>query len=254
MTGVAFRALASAKALAGLVLGMVVLTGPGTVAHAQEPAPEQLLEHMRTAYGALRAYADTGTVLTEDRLPGGPMVTEQHRFITRFAAPRQFYFDFTKHSSGERYVIWCPGETFSTWWSATQTVEAYARGEGLNAFALGEFPTIGAALLVPPLLFPGSGLHGPLADFSAARYAGTVGIAERPHHVLEADLRVNHWGETTRLTRIWIDAETHLVRKIVQDTPSGMGSGAVQRTTVLVDLVADPQLDAASFSFAPPAP
>lgn len=240
---------------ARVALTALIAIAAGAQAAAQTPSADELLERMRSAYAALETYADTGTLVSEDKSVGAPLITERSFFTTRFAAPRRFHFDFTKNPAvaQERYVIWCAGETFATWWSATQTTESYAQGEGQNAFALGEFPTGGTALLIAPLLFEGAGLHGPIADFVSPTYVGTETISERPYHILGAELRVNHWSETTRATQLWIDAETYLVHKIVQDTPTDMGTGVVQRATITLEPAANPPLEPTVFAFTPPA-
>jgi outer membrane lipoprotein-sorting protein len=222
----------------------------GASALAQEPSAEQVLERTRSAYAVLESYSDQGTIVNEDKNVGAPMTVERYRFETRFAAPKRFYFDFAKPD--ERYVIWCAGESFATWWSATQTAESFSPGEGQNAFAVGEFPTSGTALLIPPLLFQQAGLHGPLADLSMPVSIGMETAEGRALHVLSANVRMNHWSDTTRATKVWIDAQTYLVRKVVQDTPSGMGSDVIQRTTATFEPVANPSLGDESFEFAPP--
>lgn len=212
------------------------------------------MERVRETYASLRSYADKGSITIEDKNIGGPLVTERHSFITRYAAPKQFYFEFTKDPSvaQERFIIWCAGETFSSWWSATQIAEAYAQGQGHNAFAVGEHPTSGTALLIPPLLFGNAGLTGPLLTFGEPSASGSEVIEGRPCHVVSAEVRLNHWNATTRVTRLWIDEETLLVRKIFQDTPSGMGTDVVQRVTTILEPQANPSLAGTAFQFTPP--
>jgi len=212
------------------------------------------MDRVRETYASLRSYADKGSITIEDKNIGGPLVTERHSFVTRYAAPRQFFFEFTKDPSvsQERFVIWCAGDTFSSWWSATQIAEAYAQGQGHNAFAVGEHPTSGTALLIPPLLFGNAGLTGPLLTFGEPTASGREVIEGRPCHVVSAEVRLNHWNATTRLTRLWIDEETLLVRKIFQDTPSGMGTDVVQRVTTILEPQANPPLTGTAFQFTPP--
>lgn len=235
-------------------LTFIAVLAPLGPAAAQSPAPDEILAGMRAAYAQLETYHDTGSILIEEKSIGAPLTSERHTFTTRFAAPKRFYFDYRKDPTftDERYVIWCAADTFSTWWSATQTVERFAQGDGQNAFAIAEYPTSGAALLVPPLLFQSADLHGPLADFDAPVSAGTETISERTHYVLSADLRVNHWSDATRTTTIWIDAETYLVRRIVQDTPSGMSRDVIQRMTVTLEPATDLSYGEEAFSFSPP--
>lgn len=241
------------RAGAAWAVALSLLLGPAPAA-AADAAAERLLAQMRAAYAGLSAYADSGTVLVEEQPLGAPMIVERHSFETRYAAPRRFYLDFRKGEGAgdERFVIWCEGETFSSWWSATQATEHYRRGEGANAFAVGTLPTSGAALLIPPLLFQQAKLQGPLIDMSAPGYAGSEMLAGRLHHKLTAMVRLNHWSDAARPTTVWLDTETLLVRKVLEETPTGMGSGVVQRVTTTFEPRADPALDDAGFRFTPP--
>ena len=53
-----------------------------------------------------------------------------------------------------------------------------------------------------------------------------------------------------RPTIIWIDADSLLVRKVVEDTPKG--AGGTDRVTTIFEPQANPQIDDAHFKFAPP--
>lgn len=215
-----------------------------------EPNAEQILEDVRAKYATLRTYADRGTVILEDKPIGATTIREQLTFVTRFAAPKQFYFD-AKKSTGERFVIWCPGDSFHSWWSATQVHESYAPGEGANAFAMGSLPTAGTALLIAPLLFQSAGLQGPLVTMDAPRHLGFEVMNGRRMHKIRGNARLNHWTENVRSTTLWIDAETLLVHKIFEDTPSGMGS-AIQRTTTTIEPVLTETFGPNTFRFVAP--
>jgi hypothetical protein len=245
-----------------MILLSLFLVGLAAIAGDQgrgQPLPgaSDLLERSRAAYAALRSYADTGVVTTEDQLPGSPAVIERHTFMTYYRAPRQFFFDCTEDekAGGERFVIWCDGGDFNTWWSTTGVHEKYERGRGEVAFATGSLPTKGSALQIPPLLFSQAGLQGPLVSLNEPRLAGTEGVGGRRWHEITAVMRLAYGtgnvGEERAVT-IWIDAETLLVRKVFQDTPSGGMAGAVSRVTTTFEPRADPDLDDASFRFAAP--
>lgn len=215
----------------------------------------QLFERVRAAYAALGSYADTGTVVTTEKPIGATIITERYTFATRYAAARQFYFDFRKGAgaSAERFVIWSPGDAFHSWWSATGVHAQYAKGEGANAFAVAALPTAGAALQIPPLLFQSAGLAGPLVGISDLRYAGAEKIEGRQTHKISGTVRLNHWSDSVRATTVWIDAQTLLIHKVFEDTPSGLG-GAVQQVTTTFAPQRDPKLEGAQFQFTPPAP
>jgi hypothetical protein len=220
-------------------------------ASAAPPSAEQLLDDVRAKYAGLSSYSDTGTMVVESKPIGAPMIREQLTFTTRFAAPKQFFFEATK-TSGERFVIWCPGDHFHSWWSATQVHEAYSPGEGANAFAMGTLPTSGTALLIPPLLFQSAGLQGPLLMMQESRYDGAELLNGRRMHKITGKVRENHWNDSVRNTTLWIDAETLLVRKIFEDTPTGMGS-AIQRATTILEPQLAPKSQRTSFEFRVPA-
>lgn len=241
-------------AATSLLAAAFLLTAVSARAASDSPQPDELLAQTRAAYAALNTYADSGVVVVEYKPPGAPALIERHAFTTRFRAPRQFYFDFRKDSSagGERFVIWCPGDDFNSWWSTTGVHETYPKGEGATAFAVGALPTAGSVLLIPPLLFQPAKLQGPVIDMTGSRYVGVEDVVGRRSHKLTADVRLNHWSETTRPTTVWIDAETLLIHKVLEDAPSGVGAGTLDRVTTTFDPKPNPKLDDAQFCFAPP--
>ena len=77
-------------------------------------------------------------------------------------------------------------------------------------------------------------------------------IAGRPHHKLVAAVRQNHWSDVRRETSVWIDRDTYLVRKVLEDTPNGLGSGDVDRITTTIEPQIAPPLSESAFEFSPP--
>jgi outer membrane lipoprotein-sorting protein len=216
-------------------------------------AQDDVLARSRAAYAGLRSYADSGVITTETRLPGAPPVVERHTFTTRFRSPRNFYFEFTKDpaAGSERLAIWCDGGDFQSWWSATGVHEVYSGGRGVSAFSTAVFPTKGAAADIPPLLFPKAEMHGPLTDAKDVRAAGTEDMNGRRQYKMTGIVQA-HFG-AARPVAIWIDAETLLVRKMVEDTPVGAPAGHVDRVTTTFEPQLNPVLDDSGFQFAIPA-
>jgi outer membrane lipoprotein-sorting protein len=247
------RALAIVPVLAGLTL-------LGDLKHDPRvpfSKADDFWEQSRAAYAALRSYSDVGVMVTEDRSPGAPLVVERHTFTTYYRAPRQFYFDFRKDPKAgkERLVIWSDGGDFQSWWSATGVHQTYPRGTGATAFATASFPTKGAVLLVPPLLFSQAGLQGPLVALKAPRLAGTEDMDGHRVHKLVGEVALTYrtgLGGHARPTTVWIDAQTLLVRKIVEDTPAGSAQGSVDRVTTTFKPQANPPLADSLFRFAVP--
>ena len=185
------------------------------------------------------------------------MLVERHTFSTRYAAPRKFYFDFRKDPklSKERLVVWCDGGDFQSWWSATRVHQIYPHGSGASAFGLSSFPTKGSVLLIPSLLFPKAGLQGPLVAFKKPRLGGDEELDGHKVHKLVGEVTLGYatgLGGHARPTTVWIDAQTLLVRKIVEDTPAGSPEGSVSRVTTTFEPQANPRLADSLFRFAVP--
>ena len=218
---------------------------------------DDLWERSRAAYTALQSYSDAGVVVTENQSPGAPLLVERYSFTTYYRAPRQFYFDFKKDpkAGNERLVIWCDGGDFQSWWSATRVHQTYPQGTGATAFGVSAFPTKGAVLLIPPLLFPKAGLQGPLAALKAPRLVGTLELNGVRVHKLVGEVAIGYatgLGAHARATTVWIDAQTLLVRKIVEDTPAGSPEGSVDRATITFEPHANAQLADSVFQFGVP--
>ena len=56
-----------------------------------------------------------------------------------------------------------------------------------------------------------------------------------------------------RAITLWIDAETYLIHKILQDTPRSMPRGTISRRITTIRPQANPELEPAQFRFAVPA-
>lgn len=247
------RRLPAAVAVAlGLLACAVVVAATGPAGDGAE-----LLRRMRATYAGMASYSDSGTVTTEYRAGGSPLITERHSFETYYQAPRNLYFEFRKDPkvASERYVIWGAGEAFHSWWSATQTHSVYPPGSGATAFALGVQPTVGSTIRIPSLLFAKAGLHSVLTDFSVDGPAATEQLAGRACYRISGEERLAYGtGAVTgvRPLSVWVDAETLLVRRIVEDTPAGRGGGDVDRITVVLEPTANSSWPASRFRFAMP--
>jgi outer membrane lipoprotein-sorting protein len=221
-------------------------------------AHDDPLARSRATYAALRTYSDTGIIVTETKLPDGPAVVERHTFATYYRAPRSFYFEFTKDPkvAKERFVVWSDAEAFHTWWSTTGVENAYPKGTGASAFALADYPTKGAVLQVPPLLFAQSGLKGALSNVVDASASGIEEIEGRRCHKLVGltrDIYTQTEKEVkVRRATVWVDADTWLVRRILEDTPRGTPLGTVMRVTTTFDPRANPTIDDRQFRFEVP--
>lgn len=220
---------------------------------AAAPAASELLEKSRAVYAGLKSYSDTGTVEAEFGQTGG-QVRERHAFSTAYRTPRQYFFDFRKAGGSDRYVAWGDGETFHSWWQATGQQQDFPRGQGANAFVFGASPTKNAIVQLAPLLFPGAGLSGPLTEFAEPVYAGMETIGGHNCHKLTGVARSVYRATSNvvdaRPATVWIDAETLLVRRILEDRSHGK---LLDRSTTTFEPKANPPLDERAFRFTPPA-
>jgi outer membrane lipoprotein-sorting protein len=224
------------------------------LALAPRQAAPDLLAPTRAAYAALKSYADTGTVVREFGQPRA-MASEKHTFRTFYRAPRDFFFEFAKNPSisKERIVVWGDAAAFHTWWSTTQASETYPPGTGASAFTTMGFPTLGSDLQIASLVFPQGGLPGALAEMVEARDAGTESIGGHRCRKLAGKAQsvypaTGHVSNVRQMT-LWIDADTQLLRQILEDASDQV---SVSRTTTTFDPRANPALDDGVFRFTVP--
>jgi len=233
---------------------LLLLSSVTKVSHASPP--EDVLEQSRAKYAALKTYSDSGTVITEYALGNSdPLVVEKHTFTTFYRAPRQYFFEFKKdpNVADERFVIWVDNADFNTWWSSTNVHETYPKGQGTQAFALGAFPTKNAAMQLAPMLFAQAGLHGPVVDLKLLSSDQVEQVNGHRCHKIVGEVGLAYGTGTVtniRPTTIWVDAESMLIRKVLEDTPKG--EPGVDRVTTTFDPQADAQIDDAHFKFSPP--
>jgi outer membrane lipoprotein-sorting protein len=233
------------------VLAVALACAAAAAAPVTAPTPEDIWQRSRAVYEGLTSYADTGVVLVE-----APSISESHAFTTRFQAPRRLYFDFVKNEDVDRYVIWSDAEAFHTWWQTTGVEDEYPRGSGIGAFAQADYLTTGSALKLPPLIFPQSGLQGPLTNFKDFVLDGTEKIGGSTCYRLAgrtSDIYTATGREVNiRKMTVWIDSETLLIRKIFEDTPKGVPVSQFMHTTTTFEPQLNPALKDDAFDFEAP--
>lgn len=233
---------------------LILVSSVNNGSHASPP--EDVLEQSRAKYAALKTYSDSGTVVTEYAFGNSdPLVVEKHSFTTYYRAPRQYFFEFKKDPNvgDERFVIWADNADFNTWWSSTNVHETYPKGQGVQAFALGAFPTKNAAMQLAPMLFAQAGLQGPVVDLKILSADQIEQVNGHRCHKIVGEVGLAYGTGTVtnvRPTTIWIDTETLLVRKILEDTAKG--TTGIDRVTTTFEPQADMQIDDTHFKFNPP--
>jgi hypothetical protein len=250
-----------------LALGVLVATASapdtGTGRRAAFDA-EDVLAKSRAAYAALTSYADSGTVLDE-----ATGFTDRSSFRTLFNRdPRHLLIEFravaSEYTAGNRVpltnhvVLWMENGELQTWYSKTQAHETYSAEGGGQVEALkgAAYGTAGISVLGPSHLYSKSGLA---SSVHATEEAEADGFEEVNGRRCFRILGVERWrypsGRETgvRPITLWIDAETYLIHKMVQDTPKGMPRGSVGRRTTTIKHQANPKLEPAQFRFTVPA-
>jgi len=225
---------------------------------------EEVLAKTRAAYAALASYADSGTVIDE-----APGFTDRSTFRTLFTrAPRQLLIDYravdSEYKAGNRIplnthvVLWLENGDLQTWSSKDQAHETYPAdgGQQVNALKNAGYYTAGISILTPSHLYSKSGLLSPVHATEEAQADGFETVNGR--RCLRI-VGVERWrypsGKETgvRAITLWIDAETYLIHKMVEDTPKGMPRGTISRRTTTIKHQANPKLEPGQFHFAVPA-
>jgi len=240
---------------AGLVVALLTFSA---LARA-EPAASDVIANTRQLYTELKTYTDTGVI--DDEFAAGEAGRYRHTFKTFFRAPRLFYFEFQAdaRAGAHRIVIWCSGGDFESWNSSTGQHEVFPRGTGtaLTAFQQSAYKTRGSDALIPALLFAGSGLIGTLNEFKPDAGAATAADLGGHKTTRFPGVARSVYPKTQRVTNVrraevWLDSETHLVRRVFEDTPEGLPKSSVLRVTTTLEPRFNPALDDAVFRFKPP--
>jgi outer membrane lipoprotein-sorting protein len=214
-------------------------------------AADDVLQRSRTVYAELKSYADTGTVVNEY----GTDSTDRHTFLTRFTrAPRHFYLEFNKQG-GDRFVIWGDPDAFHTWWKTTGDRYDYPNPNNAPAISQSGRPTGATANKIPTLLYAKAPLLSDFANVSDAAVDGSEEVGgHRCARVLGTTRDV--YGATgkevnVRKITLWIDSESLLIRKVIEEWKAMPGQR--NRTITTYEPQANPAIDEAKFAFSPPA-
>ena len=238
---------------------------------AQSPAAKSLPEVLTNAianYATLQSYADSGTVTVDTGA-----IVDKARFTTYFRrASRDLFFDFQALTSltvslkftidmrAHRHVLWMFNGAMQTYQTPTpEPLAVVGTDGGAQVRTLSGFShsTHGAAIMITSLLYSQARLPSAILQIENASVAGIEPIEGRPcHKVVGTAAAYYPSGQRTgvRPVTVWIDTETQLVRRVLEDTPEGYGDGkATLRITFDYQARANPALDDAKFQFTPPA-
>ena len=110
-------------------------------------------------------------------------------------------------------------------------------------------------MLIPSLIYHNANLASVIQATEEPVVAGTETIGGR--RCLKV-MGIERWrypsGQVTgvRPITLWIDAETYLIRKIVEDTPKSSPRGVIGRRIITFEPRADMPIEASRFAFAVP--
>jgi hypothetical protein len=227
---------------AAAVVATVLLTASVTVR-----VEGDMLVRSRATYSALSSYADTGGVIHEY----GVSSKDRHTFTTVFnRTPRRFLLDFHK-DSGDRHVVWGDPDAFHTWSKTTNGQADYPNPNNVGAITLSGPSTAAAAIKIPTLLYPKAEIPGDFSNLKDIAGDGSDMVDGHRCERLFATARDVYGGTgrevNVRKMTIWIDSESTLIRKVVEEWKPLPGQ--VNRVTTTFEPQANPVLGESRFKF-----
>ena len=229
-------------AATGAVLLLVCRAAP----RAQESG-DDIWKKSRAVYADLKWYEDTGTVVTEY----GVDSVDKFPFATRFSrAPRHFILDY--NPQGARYVIWGDPEAFHTWWKTTGAQYDYPNPSNTGAFVGGS--TKGTSTKIPTLLYAKAPLLSDFSNLTDLVNDGTEPVNGRKCYRLLGITRDVYAATgkevNVRKMTLWIDAESLLLRKVLEEWKPLPGTRS--RVITMFDPRANTPIEETRFAFKPP--
>jgi hypothetical protein len=224
---------------------------------------EEVLARIYAAYAALNSYADSGTVVDEsngfrDRITFRTLQTRQPRnFLLDFRYAGSEYDNGFKIDGGERTMIWMQNGELQTWNSKTEEHATYPEDGGRQVDALtgAANATRGVSVLVPSLIYIKAKMASVLRATEEVVAAGTETIGGRSCFKV---MGVERWrypnGRITgvRPVTVWIDSETYLIRRLLEDTPKDSQRGSISRRVFTFEPQANPPIETGQFQYAVP--
>ena len=157
----------------------------------------------------------------------------------------------------DRLVIWMVKGAMEKYEFKTQAHDLVPPDNGGQVRALqgAVHATSGVSILIPSLLYSKANLPGTILQIEEAAVAGVEEVNKRRCTKITAVAAAYYpSGQRTsiRPVTLWIDAETQLVRRVLEDTPKGVPAGAYLRITTTYEPQANPTLDDKKFQFTVP--
>lgn len=254
------------NSILSFVFGALVAAVPRDATALQQAdfKADEVIAKTRAAYAALTSYADSGTVLEENT-----GFTDRYTFRTAFArTPRSLIIEVraiaSEYRNGNRLplshqvALWLEKDDLHAWASRSQSHETYPGADAqqqVNAIRNANYSTLGISILVPSHFYTKAGLASAVHATEEPEADGYETVNGRRCFRI---LGVEKWrypsGRETgvRPITLWIDAETYLIQKVLQDTPRGYPRGQFSRRITTLKHRANPKLEPAQFRFVVP--
>ena len=252
-------------ALPALALVAWTTAAPPATSNSARRAAEDLLARSMAAYAALTSYADSGTATYDT----GTNLEVGH-FRTYYQKPNNFYFEWGRRVSinkkSPRDSLPMPAKQ-RVFWMVKGDLETYEKEAGMHqsypavgsnqpgALAAAKYGTLETVTLIPSLLFRKAKLVSTIQEIAELSLAGTEDVSgHRCHKLIGIARSVYPSGAITnvRQVTVWIDAETLLIRQLLNDTPKNTAMNVVSRSTYTIYPTPNPPLDDAKFHFTVP--
>jgi outer membrane lipoprotein-sorting protein len=220
-------------------------------AQADDPAARRVLDQTIQVYANCKSYRDTGITTAQIHSKTRGERTEQ-QFATAFLRPGRFRFEFYDRTTvgrdspddrKRRTIVWSDGMKVQIWSEAerkTKTVETLSLALG-GAFGISG----GTSATIAGLLLSGEKIGGKLQLIKFSM--GFTLTDERQLGTHACHRIVGKWGGSPMT--IWIDKQTHLVRRI--DTSNRTPDVHVEHTTTYEPII-DEAITEELLEFDPP--
>lgn len=187
----------------------------------------EVLERTLRAHASCATYRDEGEVVTVMSFGAKPYQqrTERIVFRTAFVRPDAFSFRFREATVGPEsewslYAVWARGGRARSWWSLNEQTNEHE--SILHALSGPTGVSKGSAIRVPHLLL-GERCELSLPAAEGATLREDVLEGGTRCHVVRGSLPMN------RVAEHWIDATTHLLRKVREESSADSMRELVER-------------------------
>jgi len=150
----------------------------------------------------------------------------------------------------------CDPDAFHAWWKTTGQQFDYPNPDNLGALNGSGHNTSAVGLKIPTLLYGKAPLLSDFANFADVTPDGTEDVAGRKCLRLVGNTRdvyaATNKEVNVRKMSVWIDAESLLIRKVVEQWKALPGQ--ISRLTTTYEPQANPKIDESRVRFSPPEP